>query len=73
HSLAGIAMAVIFPPAAQAHTTDALHPHPHSIDRFAAEGAVTFLLMLAACALIVAARRLLTPKPASLKLRRGQR
>lgn len=73
HVIMGSALTSISPFGAKAHTTDAPHPHPHSMDLFANNGVVTLALMLVAFALLHAARQLLQLKSRAISKRRGQR
>jgi hypothetical protein len=58
---------------ALAHTTDNLHPHPHSMDLGAAEGIATLALMLALFGFLAIARHLSTSRRKTTETRRGHR
>jgi len=72
HATMGSALTLISVLDVKAHTTDAPHPHPHSMDLFATEGAITLALMLVAALLLHAARQLLQSKSRAISKRRGQ-
>jgi len=68
----GIALTFVGSLTAHAHTTENIHPHPHSMDLMAIEGVTTVALMFVALALVAVARHLVTPKRKSIDRHRGQ-
>ena len=67
----GLTVAVLSVPSAFAHTTEALHPHPHSMDLTSREGATVVALMLVACGLFVVARNLASSSRKPIENSRG--
>ncbi|MFT5510770.1 MAG: hypothetical protein ACI89J_003867 [Hyphomicrobiaceae bacterium] len=68
---AGLALTVPGVSSAIAHTTDALHPHPHSMDLTSPEGAAVVVLIMVAFGLFIVARNLTASGRETVKTNRG--
>ena len=69
--IVGLTVAVLNVPSAFAHTTEALHPHPHSMELASREGAAVVALMLVTCGLLIVAHNLASSNRTPIENSRG--